>query len=164
MKDYNLCTLKHDVFSLVFKIKSSLELSAEEEFRRLALSNLELLERTLERIFLMECIEAGRYRLKRESFNPTLLAGEVFKVHLKGKDNFEGDPLLFAKALSSLKDSIGELKGFREREGSLEILCTLDTSTQLKRFFADFASKILSLQGIKLKIDSSKIEIVWGRF
>ena len=158
---FELHRLKHDVFSLLFKIKSSVELADEEEFKKIALENFELLERVLERIFLVEYIKAGRYTLREGDYNPIQLAGEVFGEPLKGEALLRGDPYLFVKALGALKDTIAEPKGIRSRKDSLIIKGDLDISSDIKEFFLAFAEYLLFLQGASLRVDYSKIEIVW---
>ena len=149
------------MFSLLFKIKFSVELADEEEFKKIALENFELLERVLERIFLVEYIKAGRYTLREEDYNPIQLAGEVFGEPLKGEALLRGDPYLFVKALGALKDTIAEPKGIRSRKDSLIIKGDLDISSDIKEFFLAFAEYLLFLQGASLRVDYSKIEIVW---
>ncbi len=158
---FELYRLKHDVFSLLFKIKSSVELADEKEFKEIALENLELLEKVLERIFLIESIKAGRYILKEEGFNPTQLAGEVFGIPLKGESLLRGDPYLFTKALSALKDVIAEPKGLKPERRSLIIEGEMDALNDIKEFFLAFAEHLLSLQNVSVRTHSSKIELVW---
>ncbi len=158
---FELHRLKHDIFSLLFKIKSSVELAEEEEFRKIALENLELLEKIFERMFLVEYIKAGRYTLREEDYNPIQLTGEVFGKPLKGEALLRGDPYLFLKAMGALKDTITESKRIRPEENSLIIEGDLDTSSDIKEFFLSFAEYLLSLQGVSLRAESSKIEIVW---
>ena len=158
---FELHRLKHDVFSLLFKIKSSLEFADEGEFKKIALESLEILERVLERIFFVEYMKAGRYISKEEYYDPVHLVGEVFGKPVKGEALLRGDPYLFVKAMGALKDVITELVGIRSRRNSLIIEGSLDISNDIKKFFIAFAEHLLSLQGASLRVDSSKIEIVW---
>jgi len=157
--------LKHDVFSLIFKIKSSLEIISEQEkeFTQMALESTELLEKVLDRLFLFERIREGGYSLRKESFNPVLIISEVFGLEVRGETEVESDTYLFTKAIQSIKDLFAEKPDAQVKSGVLILEGEFDLSGDVKRFFFEFARYLLSLMNITLSNDSSKIELRWGR-
>jgi len=159
---YEIYRLKHDLMSLLFKIRSSLEISPpDEEFINIALENLDLLQKVLERLFLLDRILRGDYRVKEEDIHPYLLVKEVFGLDLKGDHLLKGDPQLFAVALTSLKDILERIDSVKPTDKGVILEGKVRLSTEIDGFFLEFSREILSIMGVRIGADSSKIELTW---
>ncbi|MDQ7082502.1 MAG: hypothetical protein Q9N34_05740 [Aquificota bacterium] len=102
--DYPIHRLKHDIFSLLFKIKSSLELlSEEDELLSIASENLHSLEKVLRRVIILSRLARGEHPFREEETNPCLLVGEVLGTALEEDTLIKTDSSLLIEALYSLK-------------------------------------------------------------
>jgi hypothetical protein len=97
--------LKHDAFSLIFKVRSSLEIlkDYESELGEIALDSILRLEKLLDRLFLADRVLRHAYSLKREAFNPAQVVAQVLKSTAPPPElEVEADPFLFLKATESV--------------------------------------------------------------
>ncbi len=164
VKEVELYRLKHDTFSLLFKIKSSLEIlgTQEKEFSTIALESLSELEKLLDRLFLLDKVLRGEYRIRKEPLYPCSLAAQVFCVNPSPSEPMEGDNFLFTKALEAIKDTLKGEWRLRCSQNSL-ILEGSNPNSEIESFYVNFCLLLLSKINVNLQVRLPKIEIRWGK-
>ncbi len=159
----SVSSLKHEVFSILFKIRTSLEILREErdhELLEIAYENTALLEKILKRVFILQSLIEGKHSVKREEINPVTTIGNILGIELSGDERVETDPYLFEEGIKAIKDSfVGKPsvtcgKRLVVLEGKIK-------EDGIAGFFLDFAGTALESAGIKLEDGNHKIELSW---
>jgi len=99
-----LSDLSHDVFSLLFKVKGSLEIlsSFEPQVGKIALGNVNELEKVLKRLFILLRLKNGEYNLSDERVRENLrneLIGILSEIARK-----KGDIYILKKPENSFEE------------------------------------------------------------
>ncbi len=165
-ENLELYRLKHDVFSLIFKIRSSLEIIAESEreFSSIAMESTLKLERVLERLFFLDLLLRGKYAHKQDVFNPASVVAQAFGEESFPTCEMSSDQTLFSKAVDALRDVFEGKTELRFGKNRVDIKGNILQDKELDRFNLNFAELLLSKINVRFKAESSKIKIEWGRF
>ena len=156
-------SVKHEVFSALFKIRTSLEILMEEsdnELLRIAHENTTLLEKILRRVFTLQSLVEGRHSVKREEINPVIVIGNVLGIELGDEQSIETDPYLFEEGIKAIKDSFEDKPSVNCQKG-LVVFEGKIKEDRISVFFLDFARATLGSAGIKLESGNHKIELSW---
>ncbi len=158
--------VKHEVFSALFKIRSSLEILMEEsddELLHIAFENTTLLENILKRIFILQSLMEGKHSLKSEEVNPVIVLSNIFGIELNDEHEVETDPYLFEEGIKALKSSFEGKPSINCREEVITLEGKIKEDT-ISAFFLNFATEVLEHGGIKLEREGNKIKLSWERF
>ncbi len=167
MNDFPLHELKHDLFSLIFKVDSSIDLLCEEPyFKQVAKENLGLLQRTIKRLVLQDKLKRKVLSYKPESFNPSSTLKEIFKfIEEKEKPgDCHADYNLFTEALSALKESFKDEPKVITYKNRFILTGKTEEHSKLKVFFLEVSQNLLKELGFKFKQEEDFIEVSWEEF
>ncbi len=160
--NYPIHRLKHDIFSLLFKVKSSLELvSGKDDLLSIARENILSLEKVLRRVMLLSRLAQGDYSFREEETDICLLIGEILGTSFEEGAIIKTDSSLLTEAFYSLKDILGENYNLSCSKDGFSLEGELNIQSEVERFYLEFFLCVLSCLGMKVKHTGSKIEVRW---